>query len=119
MSPHNEPLQPTPFEAVQPQPVAPTVSERQHREGLPPWVLPALGGLLLLALLVIFWLPERVADPAAEPAPGEPASTAAGAAEPASTPAAKTPTGPDTSPWSDAQLGKAAQGGPGRARRTA
>ena len=116
MSSDNEPLQPTPFEAVQPQPVEPAGSERQHREGMPAWVLPALGGLLLLALLVIFWLPERVADPAAEPAPGEPVSTAAGAAEPASpgqaspgqasTPAAKTPTGPDTSPWSDAQLGK-------------
>jgi tetratricopeptide (TPR) repeat protein len=76
-----------------------------------PWVLPALGGLLLLALLVIFWLPERVADPTAEPASTAEVNGPAdadGQASPgqAGAPAAKSPSGPDTSPWSDAQLAK-------------
>lgn len=116
MSSHNEPLQPTPFEAVQPEPVQPAGSERQRREGMAPWVLPALGGLLLLALLVIFWLPERVANPVGEAAPDEPVSadaSADGQASPgqaspgqAGAPGAKSPAGPDTSPWSDAQLAK-------------
>lgn len=111
MSSHNEPLQPTPFEAVQPQPAQPADSPQQRREGMAPWVLPALGALLLLALLVIFWLPERVAEPAGEPAPAATVSEAAGAdgqtnAGQAATPATRGPAGTDTSPWSDAQLAR-------------
>jgi tetratricopeptide (TPR) repeat protein len=60
---------------------------------------------VLLAVLVIFWLPERVGAPApaAEPAETDTRTQAA----PASGGAAGTkPAGPDVSPWSDAQLAK-------------
>ena len=106
MSSHNEQLQPTPFEVVQPEPLQPAATGSQRREGMAPWVLPALGGLLLLALLVIFWLPERVNSPAApdgaaaEPPSAQQDGTSTGQASKA--PAAKT----DVTPWSDAQLAK-------------
>ena len=107
MSSHNEQLQPTPFEVVQPEPLQPTAPVKQRREGMAPWVLPALGGLLLLALLVIFWLPERVNSPgpvdsatAVETASAEQGGAGTGQANKA--PAAKT----DVTPWSDAQLAK-------------
>ena len=116
MSSHNEQLQPTPFDVVQPAPAAPaTAVDRQRREGTPPWVLPALGGLLLLAVLVIFWLPERVNAPPTESAGTGRASQAqadAGAESQAQagTAAGQAGTGaaagPDVSPWSDAQLAK-------------
>lgn len=107
MSSHNEQLQPTPFEVVQPEPLQPAAPVNQRREGMAPWVLPALGGLLLLALLVIFWLPERVNSPGAvdsatavETASAEQDGAGTGQANKA--PAAKT----DVTPWSDAQLAK-------------
>ena len=111
MSSHNEPLQPTPFEVVQPQPAQPAATAAPPREGMAPWVLPALGALLLLALLVIFWLPQRVAEPGAIAPPPAPASEATAAGEASATdqaagPAAGKPAGADTSPWSDAQLGR-------------
>ena len=105
MPSHNEQVQPTPFDAAQTSPVPATAPERSRRQGGSPWVLPALGGLLLLALIVVFWLPQRI-DPEVpeagldqQPAPAVPAQ-----------PTARAPTGDagitDASPWSDAQLAK-------------
>jgi tetratricopeptide (TPR) repeat protein len=106
MSSNNEQLQPTPFEVVQPAPVEPAAaSAGPQREGTPRWVLPALGGLVLLAVLVIFWLPERIAAP--EPVTIDQQSQVQAPAAAAQTGAAtKAPSGPDVSPWSDAQLAK-------------
>lgn len=106
MSSHNEQLQPTPFEAVQPTPVEPPgASAGPRREGTPRWVLPALGGLLLLAVLVIFWLPERVGAPEPVAVDQDNPAQAAPAVGQASG-AATAPSTPDVSPWSDAQLAK-------------
>jgi tetratricopeptide (TPR) repeat protein len=106
MSSNNEQLQPTPFEVVQPAPVEPAAaSAGPQREGTPRWVLPALGGLVLLAVLVIFWLPERIAAP--EPVTIDQQSQVQAPAAAAQAGAAtKAPSGPDVSPWSDAQLAK-------------
>ena len=77
MSSHNEQLQPTPFDVAQPAPVeAPAASAGKRREGTPAWVLPALGGLVLLAVLVMFWLPERINTSAPQGAPADPAVAA-------------------------------------------
>jgi len=112
MSSHNEQVEPTPFEAVQPTPVEPPgPGPGRTPEGTPRWVLPALGGLLLLAALVIFWLPERVVTPESPPADQAAADSTAAegdtgqAAAKATTGGAK-PAAPDVSPWSDAQLAK-------------
>ena len=106
MSSHNEQVQPTPFDVAQPvQPETPA-AQASGPKGTAPWVLPALGGLLLLAVLVIFWLPERVDAPAVADTES-PAATAANDSAPAA-PLAK-PAGtkkPDASPWSDAQMAK-------------
>ncbi len=108
MSSHNEPVQPTPFDVVQPTPVqTPGTSASVRQEGTPSWVLPALGGLVLLAVLVIFWLPERVNTPAPEAAPAQEPTTATGqvGTQPG-TQAGKGAAPGDVSPWSDAQLAK-------------
>jgi tetratricopeptide (TPR) repeat protein len=110
MSSPNDPVQPIPFDVVQPAP-SPTSETRTvdaavHR-GTPVWVLPALGGLLLLAALVIFWLPASL-----EPAPPGPAPTAAESAGAnttgqADTAAAKATTATtDAAPYSDAQAAR-------------
>ncbi len=105
MPSHNEQVQPTPFDAVAPTPVEPSTSAgEQRREGAPIWVLPALGGLVVLAVLVIFWLPERVSTPAPTPTAEE--TNAQSPATPASGAARGAATGPDVSPWSDAQMAK-------------
>ncbi len=103
MSSHNEQLQPTPFDVAQPAPVAaPAAAAGKRREGTPAWVLPALGGLVLLAVLVIFWLPERINTSAPQGAPADPAVVATTQPGQAAQPAA----GPEVSPWSDAQAAK-------------
>ena len=106
MSSHNEQVQPTPFDAAQPAPIAPQAAAANlRREGAPAWVLPALGVLLLLAVLVIFWLPERVNAPVSDAAvAGQPSQNTAAAVTAPETRSA--PAGPDVSPWSDAQLAK-------------
>ena len=56
MSPENQPVQPTPFDVAQPTPSASPAADGGtpgRHTGTPTWVLPALGGLLILALLVI------------------------------------------------------------------
>lgn len=111
MSSQNEQLEPTPFDVVQPTPVEPvTTAGSRQREGTPPWVLPALGVLVLLAVLVIFWLPERVSEPGPEATISDPAGAAR--TDPVTGDQARPDktrdqgTGPDVSPWSDAQLAK-------------
>ena len=116
MSSHNDPVQPTPFDAVQPattpdskvQAVGP-VAQR----GTPAWVLPALAGLIVLAVLVVFWLPASL-DPAAPESAQDrsdaPDSVTQNAGNPVTPKTAAQPA--DAAPWSDAQtarLRKAAQ----------
>jgi tetratricopeptide (TPR) repeat protein len=108
MSSDNEQLTPTPFDLAQPSPPPSSTVKTVERQGTAPWVLPALGGLLLLAVLVIFWLPDRL-DPAqpevpADAAAQQPVNTANAVPHtPASKPASATT---DASPWSEAQLAK-------------
>jgi tetratricopeptide (TPR) repeat protein len=108
MSSNNDPLQPTPFDVASPSPSEEVAPPSPAARGTPAWVLPALGGLLLLAAVVIFWLPEKVGTPAA-PAPPDAAVTTADQPAPA-VPAPPTerpaPATEDASPWSEAQLAK-------------
>jgi tetratricopeptide (TPR) repeat protein len=110
MPSHNDPVKPIPFDVVQPVPTptatAPTANVALHR-GTPRWVLPALGGLLLLALLVIFWLPNNLQ--LTKPAPAEPASAPSRAEapdQPDATAGTPPPADSDASPWSDAQVAR-------------
>ncbi len=84
MSDHNEQVEPVAFDTAD-SPVAP----QQNRSGpivpppaapqpTPKWVFPALGGLLLLAVVVVFWLPGKV-EITPEP-PATEAPTTAGTA---------------------------------------
>lgn len=96
----NEQLEPTPFEPASAPEVRPEVST-----ALPGWVWPALGGLALLVLLVVFWLPGQFTpETPTSSAPAEQANPAPERTSPP--PAAKAETGPDASPWSDAQAAK-------------
>lgn len=105
MSSHNEQVQPTPFDAAQPAPVQAPDQGRPRREGTAPWVLPALGGLLLLAVIVVFWLPQRINPESPQPDAGQEEAQAG----PARAESESTKPGPgkiESSPWSDAQLAK-------------
>ncbi len=63
MPDQNEPVKPTPF-TVADTPVAPTATPATT-PGRPSWAVPAaLLALLLVALGVIFWLPQQFAPPA-------------------------------------------------------
>src|SRR5210317_574458 len=101
MSPDNDPLQPTPFDVAQPDPAPATEQPGRSPQGTPRWVFPALGGLVALAILVIFWLPERVGSPAPDAEIAQTSGTAAssGNATPAATPS---PAIENASPWSEA-----------------
>lgn len=103
----NEPLQPTPFDVAEPVSPASPVADTSTASDGNRWILPAMGGLLLLALLVVFWLPGRVNGPPADtPAPLEQAvdsSAQAATNAPLSKPR---PAGPEATPWSDAQLAR-------------
>lgn len=101
MSSRNDQLEPTPFD---PTPVpAPVAAARSAPPG---WVWPALGALLLLAVVVIFWLPALVSPPSTDPAPATAAAQAPAPAAPAPDSQAPAENGPSASPWSDAQAAK-------------
>jgi tetratricopeptide (TPR) repeat protein len=105
MTSSHEPVQPTPFEAAQPAPE--TEAPQGGGNAAPRWLIPALLGLLVLAALVVFWLPEQVGDrpaPTAETAAEEQAIAGDGGST-AGSPAAA-PSGPDITPWNEAQLAK-------------
>jgi len=113
MSAHNDPVQPIPFDVVQPAPLPGTAAspaEPRRQQGTPGWVWPALGALVVLALLVFFLLPAALENghstPTAETTPAaEPAAPATGTAGEATGKPATT--GADTTPWSDAQQARA------------
>ena len=105
MSPHNEQVQPTPFEVAQTTRAQPMAPDGPRRAGTPPWVLPALGVLLLLAVLVVFWLPQRVNPELAE-AGVDQQSGAAAPVQPEAQPSPPAAGLADATPWSDAQLAK-------------
>ena len=99
MSSHNEQLEPTPFE------LAPKAEPEQVVAKSPPkWIVPALAGLILLALLVIFWLPDKVAEPDIVEQTETPTSETQ--ATTGARPTSEEPAGPEVSPWSDAQAAK-------------
>jgi tetratricopeptide (TPR) repeat protein len=108
MSSHNKKVQPTQFDlASKPQADdGPMPSVHRQESGPPSWVIPALGALLLVGAIVVFWLPGRVASPQLS---GETESGLAGieqieqivptlSPEPAAS--------DEASPWSDAQMAK-------------
>ncbi len=95
-----ERVEPAPFDAA---PVA--AEETPAGAGGPPrWVLPALGGLALLAVLVVFWLPSRVAPPATQETPATPAPQSSAEA-PSAGPKAAAPD-PERSPFAEAQAAR-------------
>ncbi|TGD75748.1 hypothetical protein E4634_02410 [Mangrovimicrobium sediminis] len=96
-SPQAQPLEPTPFELAPPSPAA----EPPPPAGAPRWLWPALGALLLAALLVVFWLPQRVTPPEAEPGTVATPSPAHTPAQGGSSQAVE-----EDSPWADAQTAK-------------
>jgi flagellar motor protein MotB len=102
MSSQNEQLEPTPFE------LAPQAIDQEQTTGSPPgWVIPALGGLALLALVVVFWLPNQVSEPSAQPEQTEqPANSENAAGVRTAREETDAPAGPQASPWSDAQAAK-------------
>jgi tetratricopeptide (TPR) repeat protein len=115
MSSHNDPVKPTPFDAVQPAPspttATATTANTQVQRGTPVWVLPALGLLVLLVVLVVFLLPAALEPGQAGATDASPESSGSEIAGQAAEPS-KTAPGEDAAPWSDAQLAhqrKAAQ----------
>jgi hypothetical protein len=101
-----DPIKPIPFEAVPTAPASPPAADTPPGRRGTNWVLPALGGLVLLALVVVFWLPDWVGD-AATPDPGAAAAPdAATAARPGGGAGTSEAAPPDTTPWSDAQAAR-------------
>lgn len=102
MSDPNTKVVPTQFDAVGPTESAQeksTASDTSRAggeirpSGPPRWVMPALAGLVITALLVFFWLPSRVESPRVE------LEVDAGTAK-------RRPTLNEVSPWQEAQEGK-------------
>lgn len=110
MPPHNEPVRPIPFDAIQPVPTpsatTPAAPGPAHR-GTPGWVWWTLAVLVVVALLVVFWLPNSVQQRQVAPQPAATEPAGAGATNPATSsagqPSAATA---DATPWSDAQAAR-------------
>lgn len=100
MSADYDKLEPTPFEAAPPPDQPPPAATPA---GTPRWILPALGGLVILALLVVFWLPEQVAPPRPVDTAAAPAPPSTDSPRPGTQPVRQAP---EASPWSDAQAAK-------------
>ncbi len=107
MSEHNKTVEPVRFEPTS-GPAAeadglqarPAVQARDGATTTEKWILPALGGLVLVALLVFFWLPSQV-DP-------QPATLDANSESPAprNAPVQTTASADESSPYNDAQLAR-------------
>lgn len=108
MSDHNKKVEPVRFEPAADQ-VAPQARESRAQEtpsgsGAPEkWVVPALGGLIVLALLVFFWLPGQVSTDRS-PDAGDQANAAQVSANTGGS--RPKPTTEEASPWSDAQVAR-------------
>jgi tetratricopeptide (TPR) repeat protein len=95
MSDQNKKVEPLRFEPAAPPTTASTDSKpRPASAAGRNWVLPALGVLVIVGLLVIFWLPQQVDTSAID------------AEAAAASPARSKPSMIDVSPWSDAQLAR-------------
>ncbi len=114
MPSHNDPVKPTPFDAVHSAPTptatAPTGAHRgtpargAPARGKSVWAVGVLGVLALLALLVLFLLPSSLQP--RPPAP-VPETAGAGATTPSDASAGQPPAAAtDASPWSDAQVAR-------------
>lgn len=110
MSSDKDPVQPTPFDLVQSASSSTSPESKVKvaaQRGTPAWVLPALGGLVLLALLVIFWLPKSLESVNSAPAPTSAETSSTASIEQSAIAAGKSsPGGADASPWSDAQMAR-------------
>lgn len=107
MSSHNDPVKPIQFDVAQSAPSGLPQQDTTTQRATPSWVLPAFGGLLLLAVAVFFLLPQSI-DPARQGQESTPQTATNGAQTEPSGAFAKRPASPttDTTPWSDAQLAK-------------
>jgi hypothetical protein len=98
MSDHKKKVEPIRFEPAGAPAVEPVdkATPRAGRSGKGPtnWALPALGGLVVLALLVFFWLPSQVDTSSVDLDTPTPAAKRA------------KPAVEQASPWSDAQLAR-------------
>ena len=94
MSDQNKKVEPLRFEPAAPPTSAVADSKPGAAVASRNWVMPALGTLVVIGLLVIFWLPQQVDTSAID--------AEAAAASPARSKASTI----DVSPWSDAQLAK-------------
>lgn len=101
MSSHNEQVEPTAFDAAdESTPGPPSSAPDRTGHSTPPWVLPVLLVLAVLAVAVVFWLPGRISQQTAPPV----VAVEDKAAAPAT--ASGKPAVEESSPWSDAQLAK-------------
>ena len=101
MNDRNQKVEPIRFEPASTSAATTADPARPESKGPAPersntWLLPALGGLVLLVLLVFFWLPSLVDTTEVEL---EAPSTAPAASRPR-------PAVEEASPWSDAQLAR-------------
>ncbi len=118
MSDHNKKVEPVRFDPVSnasPAPGEPAQNSQpkaaeasgSSAEAPAKWVLPALGALIVVAVLVVFWLPsvvETKAPVAGSAGDGITSAGAAGTERPAAKGAARAPV--DSSPYQDAQTAR-------------
>ena len=107
MSSPNEPVKPIPFDVAHSVPSPIQQQATTEKKGTPSWVLPAFGGLLLLAVAVFFLLPKSIDSANQDQSPPQQQASQDTNAGPSDTIARK-PAQPanDTTPWSDAQQAK-------------
>jgi len=102
MTTNNEQISPAKFDVISASPPAHPAATDNTNNRTPRWVLPTLLALVFVAVLVVFWLPDRIKT--------QTVLTTTGNAEAISTPAPAStlahPTGEEASPFSDAQVEK-------------
>lgn len=105
MPSHNAPVKPTPFEVANPAKAATAATHDRALSGK--WIAPALGLLLALTALVVFWLPDKLylqtADTLPIAADVIDTDTQHSAQAPSSPAAAQQPEQVQVAPWSEAQ----------------